>query len=211
MYIYNLLFPALVGSLGQCLGYLLGPLGCCIYERFGFRKTSILCSVIVVAGLASTAISPSFPLFYLTYGCMTGIGLSFIHNAAVVVVMNHFQKWRAMSSGVVQSAFAVGILSVSQLTRKVIDTFGWRWAVGAWSILGALTFPCGMVFDDKTTQGCDRECVNHQQSKQWNKLLVVLRNRRLMLLSASFVLSYMCFYVPHMFMVSKLGIYGYFK
>lgn len=159
-------------------------------------------ALLSVVGLVASAVSPILPILYLTYGCLNGIGLSVIHNASVVVVMKHFVKWRSMSSGVVQSAFAFGMLGVTQGTRKMIVLFGWRWALGGWAVLASIAFVCGMAFDGKQTGNMQHSHIHEQTNNQRAKLLAALKNKLLLLYSFSFALSYMAFYVPHIFLVS---------
>ena len=197
-----LCISAAVGSLGQGVGYLLSPIACYLFERFGFRKTVLFSALIGVVGLIGSAASPVLPLLYFTYGVLASIGLAFIHNASVVVVLKNFVKWRSLSSGIQQSAFGIGMLFITQISRPIADRFEWRWTFGIWAALVATILLMGLLFDGNESRAIDIQSEIPDTNWQF-ELMPTLKNRLLLLYSCSFALSFMAFYVPHIFLVSK--------
>ncbi|XP_031559872.1 monocarboxylate transporter 9-like [Actinia tenebrosa] len=197
---------ATVGSMGTCVGYALSPVTSLSSERFGFRVTSLVFTSLLTVALAVSSITPSLALLYFSYGIVAGTGYSVIHIISVVVVMKHFVKWRSLSSGIIQSSFGVGMLFVSQTTQKLIDWYGWRWAMGGWAMLAFLLLLCGTVFDGRensnlTKKKWDGKEMYRVEVNDVPTKISVLKNWSLLLYCFSFALCNMVFYVPIVYMV----------
>lgn len=115
-------------------------------DRFGFRITAIIGTVITALGLILTSFVTMFPLMYVTYSIIAGLGYGFLYNSSLLVVLAYFVKRRSIAVGIFTSASSAGLLVVSQSNAALLREFGWRTtfrimaAVMALSFIGSLTF-----------------------------------------------------------------------
>lgn len=96
-------------------------------NRIGPRKAGLLGAAFFGAGLAGAGLASStgsLPLFYLTYGVISGIGLGFGYITPVSVVVKWFPDKPGFASGLVIMSFAAGSVLASQIISPIAGVAG---------------------------------------------------------------------------------------
>lgn len=96
-------------------------------NRIGPKKAGLLGAAFFGAGLAGAGLAcsmGSLPLFYLTYGVISGIGLGFGYITPVSVVVKWFPDKPGFASGLVIMSFAAGSVLASQIISPIAGAIG---------------------------------------------------------------------------------------
>jgi len=96
-------------------------------NRIGPKKAGLLGAAFFGAGLAGAGLASgtgSLPLFYLTYGVISGIGLGFGYITPVSVVVKWFPDKPGFASGLVIMSFAAGSVLASQIISPIAAVAG---------------------------------------------------------------------------------------
>ncbi|WP_336037433.1 MFS transporter [Halobacterium yunchengense] len=143
-----------------------------LVDRYGPRRALAAAALVLCAGLLATSRTTSLPAFVLTYGVVTGAGLSVVFVVAYATPARWFDRRVGLASGLASAGLGVGMLVVSPAAAALVARVGWRdalvWlAVGVAVALGAATalvredpgsgappageFPDGVDTDDART------------------------------------------------------------
>jgi hypothetical protein len=90
---------AWVGSVFVSMPSICGPIASALTDRFGCRRTMIAGGLIASAGCAASAFVNSIDLLCLTFGIVTGFGLSLVFLPATLMVAFYFKRRRAFATG----------------------------------------------------------------------------------------------------------------
>ncbi len=113
-------------------------------NKIGPKKAGIIGALFFGTGLAIAGYANSIgslPLFYLSYGVISGIGLGFGYITPVSVVIKWFPDKPGFASGLVIMSFAVGSVIASQIINPISNSIG----VPNTFYTLALTYFCFMV------------------------------------------------------------------
>jgi predicted MFS family arabinose efflux permease len=124
------------------------PFAGMLVDRFGVRR--VLLPVIVLSAIAVAAISltPASLLAFVTLYAIAGLATAG-HGPQpyAKTIAAWFDGRRGLALGVAMAGVGLGIILVPQLTRYLIETYGWRSAyVGLGAVLFAVAFPAVAVF-----------------------------------------------------------------
>ena len=78
---------------------LAGPIASALIDRFGCRSTVILGGIVSATGFALSYFAPTIGVLFVTFGLISGIGLSMTFSGAVVSVTYYFDKRRSIATG----------------------------------------------------------------------------------------------------------------
>lgn len=129
---------AIAGSLLSGFYLISGPFVSAITNRYGFRLTAVLGSIIACAAFALSSIAPTIEALWLLFGLMGGIGFGMIYVPSVVTTGFYFEKLRALATGISVTGSGIGTVIVGPITALLIDNYGWR---------GALLIQAGVIFN----------------------------------------------------------------
>ena len=90
---------AWVGSLFVSVPLLTGPIASALTNKYGCRIITMVGAVIASFGFAVSTFSHSTDMLCLTFGVISGFGLSMVYVPAVVIVAFYFEKRRAFATG----------------------------------------------------------------------------------------------------------------
>uniref|UniRef100_A0A182VRL4 Major facilitator superfamily (MFS) profile domain-containing protein n=1 Tax=Anopheles minimus TaxID=112268 RepID=A0A182VRL4_9DIPT len=139
---------AWVGSLFMAMPLLCGPVASFLTDRYGCRKVTIIGSILASIGFALSAYATSIEMLYLTFGILSGFGLSLCYVAAVVIVAYYFDKKRSFATGLSVCGSGIGTFVFASLTQVLLDEYGWR---GTTLILAGVFLNmclCGLLMRD---------------------------------------------------------------
>jgi MFS transporter, OFA family, oxalate/formate antiporter len=101
-----------------------------LLDRFGPKKIVAAGCVLLAAGLLLSSRIDSLWEFYLFFGLVSALGLSFMGMVPhVVLISEWFSSKRASALGVVYAGTGVGILLIAPFTEWLISTWGWQRAL----------------------------------------------------------------------------------
>lgn len=203
----KLFFAAWIGSLYHASGCLFSPLGSYLNERFSYRFTAILGSVLGIVGFFLASLSSKFWMMYLTYGVLSGIGHVMIFNCSYLIILQYFVKRRSVAVGIVASAPAIGMFVMTQITQSVLAKYGWQGALLGFGLLHVVAALCSTVFvpvenrQEKSNNDITVKEIEHQQEKTTNGSPLYSNHSFLIMLS-SFVVVKFAFFIPTVHIVS---------
>lgn len=125
---------------------LLGPIASALANKYGFRKVTILGSLISAAGFAISYYATSPQFLYVSYGVIGGFGVCLIFMPAVLTVGFYFEKWRALATGIALCGSGVGVFVMSPITKSLVDNYGWRMTIFSQSGMMLLCILFGLTF-----------------------------------------------------------------
>lgn len=200
------IFAAWVGSLNLACGYVLAPFSVSLADRFGYRVTALVGSVSGILGFILASFSPTLWMMYPTYSLFSGFGHRTIYNASMLVVLQHFSKWRSIAVGFVASAASVAMFAITQITQALLTAFGWRGAVRGFACLYCICGLCSTAYLPVTApEKSDNEkhkAKKDEEQRQQRHNSSVLRNRSFLVFSASTTVVVFSYYVPFVHIVS---------
>jgi len=107
----------------------------------GIRRLLTITGILMTLGLLLAALSPNIALLIISYAFIYGLGNSFAYVIAVSLSVKQFSQKRGVGviTGVIVSAYSLGILVLSPLTTYLIQYFGnWRTPLVIYSICAAI-------------------------------------------------------------------------
>lgn len=99
---------AWIGSLFMAMPLLSGPIASFLTDRYGCRKVTIAGSILAAFGFVLSAFAQSMEVLCLTFGVISGFGLSLCYVAAVVIVAYYFDKRRSFATGLAVCGSGIG-------------------------------------------------------------------------------------------------------
>ena len=100
--------PAWVSSLAVSTYYLFFPLGAILSERYGCWVVALIGCLTCSVGLLSSSFVASFPVLYLTYSLIWGLGASLVYFADLLILTKYFKARLALANGITALGGAIG-------------------------------------------------------------------------------------------------------
>lgn len=120
---------ACIGSLFMAMPLLSGPIASFLTDRFGCRRVSIFGSILAAIGFIISSFTDTIEVLFLTFGVISGFGLSLCYVAAVVIVAYYFDTKRSFATGLSVCGSGIGTMVFAPLTQYLLDEYGWRGTV----------------------------------------------------------------------------------
>lgn len=117
---------AWIGSLFMAVPLLSGPIASFLTDRYGCQKVTIIGSIIASAGFVISAYADSLFMLFITFGLISGFGLSLCYVAAVVIVAYYFDKKRSLATGLSVCGSGIGTFIFAPLNHMLLSYYGWR-------------------------------------------------------------------------------------
>ncbi|XP_014290501.1 monocarboxylate transporter 9 [Halyomorpha halys] len=128
----------LIFSTYVLLMQILGPISGGICNRFGFRITFIIGTLLMATGLFLVFWINNYFLTVLLYGALAGSGSSCILLVCAVAPGFWFERKRPIALGLASSATGFSLVSV-HISQLCSEKFGWRYCFIFWTIIICLT------------------------------------------------------------------------
>lgn len=127
----------ITASLLQSVPLFLSPIVCYLIETHGCRSIALLGSSLLTASFVLTRfLVTSLWSLNVLIGLMTSTGLAMVYIPAYLIISFHFEKRRALATGIAVSGSGLGLFVLSPLAEFLIDRYGW---MDACFIFGAIT------------------------------------------------------------------------
>ncbi|KAG0072123.1 hypothetical protein BGZ89_008020 [Linnemannia elongata] len=147
---YQIVFPgasassiAFVGTTGSGITYLTGFLSGIVADRFGYRPTAFVGTVIMTVSLVLASFSTALWHLYACHGVLFGFGASFAYTPAIAVPSQYFSLNRGLVIGLAVSGTGMGGFVLAPMTQALIDRLGVFWTL---RVIALLTFVvCGLA------------------------------------------------------------------
>ncbi|XP_053604304.1 monocarboxylate transporter 12 isoform X2 [Plodia interpunctella] len=123
-----------------------GPISSSFVNRWGCRVVTISGAILAASFVAISAFASNVVTLIITIGIFTGFGFGLIYLPAIVSVTVWFDKKRSLATGIAVCGSGLGTFLFPPITEALIETYGWRGAMG---IIGAFILNCvplGMMF-----------------------------------------------------------------
>lgn len=117
---------AWIGSLFMAVPLLSGPIASFLTDRYGCQKVTIIGAIIASIGFVISAFADSLFTLFITFGLISGFGLSLCYVAAVVIVAYYFDKKRSMATGLSVCGSGIGTFIFAPLNHELLSYYGWR-------------------------------------------------------------------------------------
>lgn len=120
---------AWIGSLFMAIPLLSGPIASFLTDMYGCRKVTIFGAILATIGFLLSAMADSMEMLFITFGIISGFGLSLCYVAAVVIVAYYFEKKRSFATGISVCGSGIGTFIFPPIIQILIEYFGWRGAI----------------------------------------------------------------------------------
>src|SRR3954467_4877579 len=112
-------------------------------DRFGIRRTLVVSSLLVAAGLALSAAAQNPAQLALTYGIVASLGFGGASGVAASVAVTYwFTQRRGLAFALVEAGFGAGQLLLVPAALAAVAAAGWRWPlIGGAVLLAAVVAP----------------------------------------------------------------------
>lgn len=137
---------AWIGSLFFSVPLLCGPIAAIVSRKLGYRASTMLGGLIASIGFAIGSFANSVLTLVLSYGLISGLGVSIPYFNSTVIVANYFNKRRALATGIAECGAGAGTLIFAPFVQYLVSDYGWR---GAMLILSAVVgniVVCGALY-----------------------------------------------------------------
>ncbi|MCB0996333.1 MAG: MFS transporter [Acidimicrobiales bacterium] len=159
-------------------------------DRFGARPLIAVGAVLISAGYLLTSIAQEIWQVYLTFGVLTGLGMSCIILPAVSVVGARFVRRRGLAIGAAVSGSGLATLTVVPALGVLIDHLGWRSALRVLALAFLVVFALALV-----------GLRGHKRAEPGRLSLSVTRERAFWVLWITGLLAIYGYFIPFVFIV----------
>lgn len=128
-----------------------------LIDRYGTRRMLVVGALLTGGGLAVASRAGSLPLLILTYGVVTGVGLSIVYVVAYATVTRWFDRRLGLAGGLSSAGLGVGMFLVVPSAAWLIGWLGWRDVLLALAGVSSalLLLATLLVRDDPASAGVD--------------------------------------------------------
>ncbi|KAG0057405.1 hypothetical protein BGZ83_010864 [Gryganskiella cystojenkinii] len=133
---YSLMFPgaspssiALIGTIGTSTTYLVGFLSGSCSDRWGYRVTAGVGTLLMTLALILASFSTALWHYYFSQGILFGIGASLTYFSAVAAPTHWFKRKRGLAMGIAASGSGLGGFFLAPLSQYLVDQLGLHWTL----------------------------------------------------------------------------------
>ncbi|KAK3601150.1 hypothetical protein CHS0354_019144 [Potamilus streckersoni] len=130
---------SIIISLLTGFGLVSGPVASAMSERFGYRKVTIMGSIVTCIVFVIGPNMPTCTLFAVFYGFIGGTCLGLIFLSSVVTVSVWFKNKRSLATGIAMCGSGVGTLVFPHLYHFLLSEYDWK---GATFIIAGIVLHC---------------------------------------------------------------------
>ncbi|KAI1317523.1 hypothetical protein EDD11_008330 [Mortierella claussenii] len=154
---------AFVGTTGSAITYIAGFLSGIMADRFGFRRTALVGSVLMAASLILASFSKQLWHLYVTQGVLFGVGASLAYYPAIAAPSQYFVHNRGLAIGIAVSGTGLGGFALAPLTNALIDKVDIFWTLRILAVI-ILVFCASWLIAEKLLDPAE-EAVSQQEKE----------------------------------------------
>lgn len=139
---------AWIGSLLMAVPLLSGPIASFLTDRYGCRKVTIVGAILASFGFMISSAANTMEMLFLTFGIISGFGLSLCYVAAVVVVAYYFDKKRSFATGLSVCGSGIGTFLFPPFIQYLLEKYDWRGTVLIVAGIFLNMVICGLLMRD---------------------------------------------------------------
>ncbi|GAB7012727.1 hypothetical protein JCM18549_09980 [Halolamina salina] len=128
-----------------------------LIDRYGTRRALAVGALLTVGGLAAASRAENLLTLILTYGVITGVGLSIVYVVAYGTVTRWFDRRLGLAGGLSSAGLGIGMFVVVPSAASLIAELGWRDVLLVLAAVagGLLLLATLLVRDDPGSAGVD--------------------------------------------------------
>lgn len=137
-----------VQSTAYIIYVILAPIAGGLIDRFGPRRVILPGILLLSVGLVLSAFTHSLLQFYLFYGIVVGVGITFISIVTYSPLLARwFERKRGAANGFAASGMGLGTFLLVPFAQYLISSWGWRLSfVGLAVMVFIILFPTNLLF-----------------------------------------------------------------
>ncbi|CEF60281.1 Major facilitator superfamily and Major facilitator superfamily domain, general substrate transporter and Major facilitator superfamily domain-containing protein [Strongyloides ratti] len=139
---------ALVTSILQGTYLLIGPVASALANNLGCHVVVVIGALLASAGFLLSALVPSLPILYITFGLISGSGFGFMFLTAIVIVSTYFDNNRALATGITVCGSGIGTMFFGYINPILLNLCNnnWRIYLGVASCFTFSVSICGFIY-----------------------------------------------------------------
>lgn len=206
----------------QAVPLFLSPLVCVLIEKIKCRKVALIGSILISLSFILTRFFVnSLVTLNIIIGLMLSCGLAMCYIPAYLIISFHFNKRRALATGIAVSGSGLGVFILSPLLEILIKEYGWMdsclifGAISSHTFISACLFrPARSVKSVENLKPVDSMVTNEkaQEKSSFNfyffisDIQTIYSNKKFILVNfAYFILSFVIV-VPYNFLPSHVKL-----
>jgi len=126
-----------VNSIQMGVTFASGPIASWMTNKFGWRITTVIGSILGTAGLCLSAVAPNIPFLIFSAGGLLGLGLGIIYLPRLDCITQYFDKKRPFVTGLAICGSGIGTFIFAPLTEVLLTNAGDDWQ-SVLHLLGAI-------------------------------------------------------------------------
>lgn len=191
-----------------------------LVDRYGTRRSLVAGLVVTASGLVLASRANSLAALVVTYGVVTGLGLSVVYVVSYATVTRWFDRRLGFAAGIASAGLGVGMLAVVPAATWLIARIGWRDALVALAVgvIAVLAVAALLIRNDPQSVESDAPAgefpgaipTGNTQSlpEQYETIRPLATSGPFVLLFAGWVLVYASLYVVLAHLVLHAGDVG---
>ncbi|KAK2189446.1 hypothetical protein NP493_106g02042 [Ridgeia piscesae] len=146
-----------VGALQISMTFLMSPVVSVLVDLLGIRTTAFAGVVISTTGMLASSFVPTISLLYLTYGLLTGLGISLVYTPSMIILGHYFKRHLGVVNGIVVFGSAVSTMIMPFVLQNLLVNVGLQRTMRIMAGLLASQGVCAVTWKPQYGRAKDRD------------------------------------------------------
>ncbi|CAF0751868.1 unnamed protein product [Brachionus calyciflorus] len=199
----------LTTGLLQAVPLFLSPLVCYLIEKFNCRPIALIGSTLVTLSFILTRyVVKNLLTLNLIVGIMLSCGLAMMYIPAYLIISYHFDKKRALATGIAVSGSGLGLFILSPISEYLIYEFGWMDACFLFGAISSHTFISACLFRPVEASKYEQEKNKTPTEKKTliEEIKIICSNKQFLLVNFSYFILSFVIIAPYNFLPSHIKL-----
>ena len=201
--------------------FLMSPVVSVLVDLMGIRTTALVGVVISTSGMLASSFVTTIELLYLTYGVLTGLGVSLIYTPSIIILGHYFKRHLGIVNGIVAFGSAVSTMILPFILQGLLEYFGLQITMRIMSGLLASQAICALTWKPLLCTPIEKDFGHYVASKssftesvagcgKWlgryaNSNGSIWKNRSYTIWVVAMVIAFSGYFVPFAHLVSMIN------